>query len=126
MFNALSRWWGEFLVDAQLPKHLAEALTTAGHDTLHTLDLPKGNRTLDEEVAALAMREDRILITKDSDFVTTFHLQNSPPKLLLVSTGNVDNGTLLHLFLTNLVHLEHVFTENSFVELGRTALTIHG
>lgn len=116
----------KFLVDAQLPQHLAQALTVAGHDVLHTLDLPRGNCTRDEELAALAAQENRILITKDSDFVTTFHLQHCPPKLLLVSTGNIDNATLLHLFLTNLDHLERALTEYDFVELGRTALTIHG
>jgi len=73
----------KFLVDAQLPQHLAKELTRAGYDTLHTLDLPHGNRTRDEELAALATRDDRILITKNSDFVTTFHLQHSPPSSYL-------------------------------------------
>ena len=41
----------KFLVDAQLPKRLAEWLNEAGHDTLHTLDLPRGNRTPDAEPA---------------------------------------------------------------------------
>lgn len=31
----------KFLVDAQLPRRLASWLNEAGHDTLHTLDLPK-------------------------------------------------------------------------------------
>ncbi|MEX0830951.1 MAG: DUF5615 family PIN-like protein [Nitrospirales bacterium] len=101
-------------------------MTLADCNALHNLDLPHGNRTRDEELAALATREVRILITKDSDFVTTFHLQNKPSKLLLVSTGNIDNVTLLQLFLTNLPHLERTFTQNNFVELGQTALTIHG
>ncbi|MBA3613912.1 MAG: DUF5615 family PIN-like protein [Nitrospirales bacterium] len=65
----------KFLVEAQLPQHLAKELTLAGFNTLHTPDLPHGNRTRDEELVALATREDRILITKDSDFVTTCHLQ---------------------------------------------------
>jgi predicted nuclease of predicted toxin-antitoxin system len=77
-------------------------------------------------LAALAAKDQRILVTKDSDFVTSFHLKRSPPKLLLVSTGNIDNDTLLHLFLANIVPLERAFTENDFVELCRTALTLHG
>ncbi|MDH4194547.1 MAG: DUF5615 family PIN-like protein [Nitrospirota bacterium] len=121
----MNRWWGEFLIDAQLPIRLAKELTAAGHDALHTEDLPKGNRTPDEELADLAAREDRVLVTKDSDFVTTFHLQKSPPKLLLVSTGNINNDSLLHLFLANNIHLEDALSENDFVELSRTALTIH-
>jgi hypothetical protein len=38
-----------FLVDAQLPRRLARRLQEAGHDALHTLDLPAGNRTTDSE-----------------------------------------------------------------------------
>ena len=35
----------KFIVDAQLPRRLALRLTAAGQDAIHTLDLPKGNRT---------------------------------------------------------------------------------
>ena len=116
----------KFLIDAQLPNRLAHDLTAAGHDTLHTLDLPLGNQTPDEDLAALAAHDQRILVTKDSDFVASFHVKRTPPQLLLVSTGNIDNETLRRLFLANIVSLEQAFTENNFVELNRTALTLHG
>ncbi len=116
----------KFLIDAQLPKRLANDLTAAGYDTLHTLDLPLGNQTSDESLATLAAIDQRILVTKDSDFVTSFHLKRSPPKLLLVSTGNIDNEALIHLFIANIIPLERAFTENDFVELNRTALILHG
>jgi predicted nuclease of predicted toxin-antitoxin system len=61
----------KFLVDAQLPHRLAKELIVHGHDTKHTIDLSSGNRTKDEEINALAAREDRIVVTKDSDFVTS-------------------------------------------------------
>ena len=35
----------KFLIDAQLPRHLAHQLCAAGLETTHTLDLPEGNRT---------------------------------------------------------------------------------
>ena len=35
----------KFLVDAQLPRRLADYLRAAGHDAVHTLDLPNANRT---------------------------------------------------------------------------------
>jgi predicted nuclease of predicted toxin-antitoxin system len=62
----------KFIVDAQLPRRLARDLTAAGHDVIHTLDLPLQNRTSDSEIVALASKESRIVITKDSDFVATF------------------------------------------------------
>ncbi len=33
----------KFLVDAQLPRWLANKLRDQGHDVLHTLDLPESN-----------------------------------------------------------------------------------
>jgi len=47
----------KFLIDAQLPRRMAGWLIQAGHDALHTLDLPAGNRTSDAEVIACAMRD---------------------------------------------------------------------
>ena len=37
----------KFLIDAQLPTRLAELLNRAGHDALHTIGLPDGNRSTD-------------------------------------------------------------------------------
>ena len=116
----------KFLIDAQLPSRLAHDLTSAGHDALHTLNLPLGNQTSDEALLALDSQDQRILVTKDSDFVASFHLKRSPPQLLLVSTGNIDNEALRRLFLANIIPLEQAFTENNFVELSRIALTLPG
>ena len=91
-----------FLLDAQLPRRLAHRLTTEGHDALHTLDLPAGNRTEDTQINALSKREKRVVITKDMDFVDTFLLRRTPWKLLLVATGNIGNQRLVRLFEDNL------------------------
>jgi predicted nuclease of predicted toxin-antitoxin system len=48
-----------FLVDAQLPKHLAESLTWWGCDVVHTLDLPDENRTPDWRINEISVAEQR-------------------------------------------------------------------
>jgi predicted nuclease of predicted toxin-antitoxin system len=58
----------KFLVDAQLPARLARYLNSSGHDALHTLELPDGNRTTDASVAEIAEGSDRVVVTKDRDF----------------------------------------------------------
>jgi predicted nuclease of predicted toxin-antitoxin system len=83
-----------FLVDAQLPRRLARILASAGHDALHTLDLSRANRTTDAEINAISLRQKRVVITKDADFVDSFLLSKEPYKLLLVSTGNTRTKTL--------------------------------
>jgi predicted nuclease of predicted toxin-antitoxin system len=115
----------KFIVDAQLPRRLAQQLAASGHEVTHTLDLPLRNRTPDEDVLALAIREGRVVVTKDSDFVTSFLLHGTPPKLLLISTGNISNDALSRLMATNLAALEITFAKHDFVELSASAITIH-
>jgi predicted nuclease of predicted toxin-antitoxin system len=116
----------KLLVDAQLPRRLARWLSTRGHDALHTLDLPNGNRTSDEEIADLAYREDRIVVTKDGDFVDAHLLTGQPPRLLLVATGNMGNAELLRLLERNLPAIVSALEGSAFVELSRDKLVVHG
>ena len=115
----------KFIVDAQLPRRLARELAASGHDAVHTLDLPAGNRTQDKDIVAMAMRENRVVVTKDNDFVTSFLLRGAPPKLLLISTGNVSNDKLFSLLAANLTALEKAFVKHDFVELGSSTIAIH-
>jgi predicted nuclease of predicted toxin-antitoxin system len=115
-----------FLVDAQLPRRIVAWLEAQGFDTLHTLDLPDGNQTTDAAIATLAVREQRIVITKDSDFVDSFILQREPEKLLLVSTGNITNADLESLLARNLATIIAALEAADFVELHRAGVIVHG
>ena len=115
-----------FLVDAQLPRRLARRLQEAGHDVLHTLDLPAGNRTTDTEINVRSLRESRVVITKDADFVNSFLLVGRPYKLLVISTGNITNADLEALFVPNIPAIVVTLQTNSYIELTRTTLIIHG
>lgn len=92
----------KFLVDAQLPKALCKLLSTAGHDCIHTLELPNKNKTSDEEINRLSKQEERIVISKDADFYNSFLQKLEPYKLIYVTTGNITTGELLRLFENNL------------------------
>jgi predicted nuclease of predicted toxin-antitoxin system len=87
-----------FLIDAQLPARLAEFLNQAGHDALHTIGLPDGNRSTDSQIALRADTENRVVVTKDQDSRDGHLLGRSPRKLLVVATGNITNDVLLLLF----------------------------
>ena len=114
-----------FLVDAQLPRRLVYRLREAGHDALHTLDLPDRNHTLDAEINTLSQRERRVVVTKDADFVNSFLLIGQPYKLLLISTGNIRNSDLEALIVSHLSAIVAAFDSHDYVELSRTALIIH-
>ena len=114
-----------FLVDAQLPRRLAICLRELGHDAIHTLDLPRANQTTDLEISELSLREARVVVTKDSDFVDSLLLRGQPWKLLLVTTGNIRNDELEALFLANLEAAINGMARCSYVELARSAVVLH-
>ena len=115
-----------FLVDAMLPRRLARKLVALGHEAIHTLDLPAGNQTPDADLIAIADHERRILVTKDADFVSSYLVRGCPHRLLLVSTGNMDNNDLERCVLAHLVTIVEALVDGGFVELTAGGLAVHG
>ena len=115
----------KFLVDAQLPRRRAALLVQAGHDPIHTLDLPRGNSTTDTVINHLSINERRAVVTKDADFVDSFLLRQEPWKLLLISTGNIRNVELIALFLANIEKMSEGFDAFDFIEINQTELIFH-
>ena len=115
----------KFLVDAQLPVRLARFLKTSGYDTLHTTDLPQQNATSDTEINDITIEQERVVITKDSDFVNSFMTIQKPSKLLLISTGNIRNSELEQIFKSNLSTLVDLLENNDYVEMNRDRIIVH-
>ncbi|HMO65665.1 MAG TPA: DUF5615 family PIN-like protein [Verrucomicrobiota bacterium] len=111
----------KFLVDAHLPGALCRLLRDAGHDVVHTRDLADGNRTPDSEILRLAHSGSRTVITKDADFYHTFLLRGVPPKLLLVTVGNLRKRDLVRLFQERMPSVLAALEEHDFVEFGPEA-----
>lgn len=114
-----------FLLDAQLPVRLARALRSAGHDVLHTSDLPRGNASTDDEVCEVADEQERVVVTKDRDFRDSHLLRRTPRWLLIVSTGNLSNTALLALFEEHGAAVVSALQEADFAELGPDVLVQH-
>ena len=115
----------KLLIDAQLPKTLADALNNIGHDAVHTSQLSKGNHTPDAEILRLSLDEKRIVVTKDADFADSFVLRKEPYKLLVVATGNMSNSKLRELFRKNIEALANAFENASFIELSKSGIVVH-
>ena len=73
------------------------------------------------EIAA----EQRIVVTKDQDFVDSLLLAGEPERLLWVTTGNIRNDALIALFTANLATIEAAFTRGRYVELSATHVIVH-
>jgi len=108
----------KFLVDAQLPYGIALFLRDKGFDALHTNDLPDKEYTTDSQIRTISVSENRIVITKDYDFVDSFILRKIPEKLLIITTGNIKNKQLFSLWKKNLDLIVFLFETHNLVELS--------
>ena len=108
----------KFLIDAQLPYGVALLLREQGFDAIHTNDLPDKEYTKDSQIRSIATEENRIVITKDSDFMDSYILTKKPQKLLIVTTGNIKNKQLFDLWRNNWELILHLFETCNLVELN--------
>jgi predicted nuclease of predicted toxin-antitoxin system len=112
-----------FLVDAHLPRSLCVLLAQHGHDAVHTLDLPARNVTKDRVINQISLDDQRVVISKDTDFFFSHLLQGRPWKLLLVKTGNISTHDLRALFERNRPTIEAALQNHTLVELDRLTVT---
>jgi len=82
------------------------------------------NRTPDEVLNELSLREQRVVVTKDADFYHSHLLHRKPWKLLLVRTGNIRSRDLKALFQTHLPSIEAALEQNSLVVLDRQKVQV--
>lgn len=115
----------DFIVDAMLPIALSEFLKTSGHNSIHTLELPSQNSTTDSFLNNLSINESKILITKDSDFEDSLRINSKPYKLVLVTTGNISNMTLINIFRDNLTEIVNTLTKSTFIEISDKGMIIN-
>jgi len=85
-----------FLVDAQLPSSLAEALRQAGCQAIHVIDLGLLAAT-DQQIWDEAISRSAVLVTKDRDFPLCRAARNDGPAVLWVRVGNISNRKLIEL-----------------------------
>jgi predicted nuclease of predicted toxin-antitoxin system len=116
----------KFIIDAQLPKSLAAFLKYKGLDAIHTLELPAKNETKDAQIIAFAGIENRIVITKDVDFLESFLIKALPKKLIIVRTGNIPNSQLIDLFAKNLDLITQLIQKSNLIEISSNEIIEHG
>jgi predicted nuclease of predicted toxin-antitoxin system len=113
-----------FVADAHLPSGLCALLQAAGHNAIHTSQLPGRNRTPDGMLNELSLLEQRVVVTKDLDFYYSHLLYGKPWKLLLVRTGNIRTRELKALFQTHLGAIIAALEKHSLVELDRQKVRV--
>ncbi|MBK9147116.1 MAG: DUF5615 family PIN-like protein [Flavobacteriales bacterium] len=114
-----------FLCDVHISIQLSKRLADAGHDCQHVNRLPARWHTSDQDIARIADMEDRILITKDSDFRDSCIVKGTPRKLIKVNLGNIPHHVLASLLFDNLAEIARLNERPRFlVEVDINRLSV--
>ena len=70
------------------------------------------------------MTDQRVVISKDTDFYYSHLLHQRPHKLLLVRTGNIRARELKDLFQRQLPAILNALEHNSLVEVDRSTVQV--
>ncbi|RYE20433.1 MAG: hypothetical protein EOP42_27490 [Sphingobacteriaceae bacterium] len=87
-------------------------------------EMPESDDASDQIIIRFADLENRVVITKDSDFYYSHILTGKPRKLLLIKTGNIKNKELLTLIRAKIGLIELLFENYNFLELNINGVVI--
>ena len=77
----------KLLLDQNLPRQLIGPLQAIFPGTTHVGGLNMAEAT-DEEVWSYALREEFVIVSKDTDFIHQAMLKGHPPKVIYLKIGN--------------------------------------
>ncbi|WP_141304993.1 DUF5615 family PIN-like protein [Moorella sp. E306M] len=105
----------KFLVDNALSPYLAQELCKAGYDAIHVRDLGMAE-VPDQLIFDLASRDNRIILTADTDFGTLLTTrQASSPSVVIFRQPDKRPATILALCRANLPGLSEVLQRGAVV-----------
>ena len=115
----------KFLVDNALSPNLAVGLRAAGYDVVHLRDIGLASAS-DADVFQVALADNRVIVSEDTDFGTLLALQAAAKPSVLLFRGIQDRSAanLLSLLLTNLAAVTSALDAGAVVVIENTRIRV--
>jgi predicted nuclease of predicted toxin-antitoxin system len=114
----------KFLIDNALSPYISKSLQEQGHDSVHVLNIGLASAS-DEIIFAFAEKEERILVSADTDFGTILALKESKkPSLILFRRSNKRPQNQAQILIANLPSIADALDEGSIVVFDDTKIRI--
>lgn len=114
----------KFLVDECPPARLAVTLCAYNHDAIHVADRGLNGKS-DTDVMALAVAENRILISADTDFGELLAASGAAaPSLILLRGFGGRPDTRISVILANLAQLEEYLLAGAIVVINESRIRV--
>lgn len=115
----------KFIIDNALSPIFANELREAHHDVVHVRD-KNMQAASDEEIFDLATREDRVVVTADTDFGTLLALKETakPSIVIFRRTSRRRPGLQVELLLKYLSEIEESLNQGSVVIIEETRIRV--
>jgi predicted nuclease of predicted toxin-antitoxin system len=105
----------KFVIDNALSPSMADGLTKAGYDAIHVRDIGM-SKASDNDILSFAFRENRIIVSADTDFGALLALRkSSKPSFILFRRSDKRPAALLIQLLANWDQFSEAVTEGAVV-----------
>jgi len=108
-----------FIIDENLPPHLAEVFREASLSASHINEMkshPK-QRVVDDQLRRLSIQKGYIIVTRDDDFVKSFVSRKVPEKVVFIHGLN-EREPLLSRMKAVAPQLESLLKDHDFIEIN--------
>ena len=114
----------KILLDQGLPRSSAKTLHDKGWDVLHTGDTGL-SRATDRQLLDYARKEDRVIITLDSDFHAILATENArSPSVIRIRREDLKGQNLADLIMEVFPQIQDVLKKGAMVSITEKAIRI--
>lgn len=95
-------------------------------EAIHVNELPDSFYTSDKDICKFSDQNDYVVVTKDSDFLDSYLVRQTPMKLIKVNLGNISTPELIAIFEQHCDFFTTYFEKGSgCIEVSKNSIFVH-